>query len=139
MQYSMQGKRHPGGCNNGLRQGVFHLAVFAMLSLGFAQVSQAGVISTYDVTSFEERQEHAADIERFLARADVAAELQRLGVAASDVAARVASLTDQEIAALHDRIEQQVAGGDAVAVIGVVFLVLLILELVGVIDIFKAL
>jgi hypothetical protein len=47
-------------------------------------------------------------------------------------------LTDEEIAALHGRIEQQVAGGDAIAVIGVVFLVLLILELVGVTDIFKA-
>lgn len=139
MQYSMQGKRHPGGCNHYLRQGVFHLAVFAMLSLGFAQVSAAGVIGTYDLTSFEASQEHAADIGRFLARADVAAELQRLGVDAADVAARVESLTDQEIAALHDRIEQQVAGGDAIAVIGVVFLVLLILELVGVTDIFKAL
>lgn len=139
MQYSMQGKRRSFGRNNGLRQGIFHLAVFAMLSLGFAQASQAGVITTYDVTRFEVRQQHAADVEQFFARADVAAELQRLGVAADDVVVRVASLTDQEIAALHDRIEQQVAGGDAIAVIGVVFLVLLILELVGVTDIFKAL
>lgn len=138
MQYSMQGKRRSFGRNNRLRQGIFHLTVFAMLSLGFAQASQAGVITTYDVTRFEARQLRSADIERFFARADVAAELQRLGVAADDVVVRIASLTDQEIAALHDRIEQQVAGGDAIAVIGVVFLVLLILELVGVTDIFKS-
>jgi hypothetical protein len=138
MQYSTQGKRHHGGCNGWLQQGVFQLAVFAMLSLGFAQVSGAGVISTYDFTSAEVRQSHTADIGKFLARADVAAELERLGVASEDVMSRVVSLTDQEIAALHGRIEQQVAGGDAIAVIGVVFLVLLILELVGVTDIFKA-
>jgi uncharacterized membrane protein (Fun14 family) len=33
--------------------------------------------------------------------------------------------------------DQMPAGGDALAVIGIVFLVLIILELVGVIDIFK--
>jgi len=37
-----------------------------------------------------------------------------------------------------DGIENQVAGSDALAVIGVVFLVLMILELVGVTDIFKS-
>ena len=38
---------------------------------------------------------------------------------------------------LAERMGELPAGGDALAVIGVVFLVLIILELVGVIDIFK--
>ena len=36
------------------------------------------------------------------------------------------------------KIDQQIAGGDILAVIGIVFVVLLILELVGVTDIFKS-
>jgi len=38
---------------------------------------------------------------------------------------------------LADRMAQAPAGGDALAVVGIVFVVLIILELVGVIDIFK--
>ena len=50
---------------------------------------------------------------------------------------RLAALSEQEVASLADQIESAPAGGDALAVIGIVFLILVILELVGVIDIFK--
>ena len=61
-----------------------------------------------------------------------------MGVNPSDAALRVASLNDQELATVANRLDQLPAGGDGVlAVIGIVFLVLLILELTGVIDIFK--
>ena len=53
------------------------------------------------------------------------------------VEGRLAALSEQEVASLADQIESAPAGGDALAVIGIVFLVLVILELVGVIDIFK--
>lgn len=140
MQYSRQANRHPYArpSAGALQQCVFQVAVFAFLSLGFAQVSEAGVVSTYDLSRLEARHGQAADLERFMARSDVAAGLERFGVSPDDVMARVANLTDEEIAALHDRIGEHAAGGDAIAVIGVVFLVLLILELVGVTDIFKA-
>ncbi len=60
-----------------------------------------------------------------------------LGVNPSDAQARVAALTDSELQALDQRIESMPAGGDVLAVIGIVFIVLLILELTGVINIFK--
>ena len=54
------------------------------------------------------------------------------------VEARLARLTDFELSTLADRIDQApAAGADILAVIGVVFVVLLILEAVGVIDVFK--
>lgn len=121
-----------------LQRWVSQACMFAVLSLGFAQVSQAGVISTYELGQAEQRTDRQAQLQDFLARADVAAELERFGVSAADVMARVQNLTDAEILALQGRIEEQVAGGDALAVIGVVFLVLLILEVVGVTDIFKS-
>jgi hypothetical protein len=49
----------------------------------------------------------------------------------------VAALTDEELRKLARQVGDAPAGGSALAVIGVVFLVLLILEAVGVIDIFK--
>ena len=60
-----------------------------------------------------------------------------LGVDPADIDARVARLTDTELRTLADRMGEMPAGGDALAVIGIVFVVLVILELVGVIDIFK--
>jgi hypothetical protein len=50
---------------------------------------------------------------------------------------RIAALTDEELALLATELESQPAGGSLLGVAGVVFIVLLILELVGVIDIFK--
>ena len=47
-------------------------------------------------------------------------------------------MTTAELLELESRFDEQVAGGDALGVIGAVFLVLLILELVGVTDIFKS-
>jgi len=53
------------------------------------------------------------------------------------VEARLAAMTPEERAQLNARIDEMPAGGDVLVLIGAVFLVLLILELVGVIDIFK--
>jgi hypothetical protein len=73
-----------------------------------------------------------------MSRADVRAQLENLGVDPAAATARVASLTDRELADVSSQIEALPAGGDGVlVVVGIVFLVLLILELTGVIDIFK--
>ena len=121
-----------------LRMAVVQSFAFALISLGFVQASHAGFVGTQQVVDAEVRQEKMLELGRFMARADVAAELETLGVAPELVTARLANLTDQEIADLHDRVGDQVAGGDALALVGAVFLVLMILELVGVTDIFKS-
>ncbi len=58
-------------------------------------------------------------------------------MAPAQVESRVAALTDSELRTLAGQMADLPAGADALAVIGIVFLVLLILEAVGVIDIFK--
>ena len=50
---------------------------------------------------------------------------------------RIAALTDQELQLLATDLEDMPAGGNLLGAAGVVFIVLLILELVGVIDIFN--
>jgi hypothetical protein len=73
----------------------------------------------------------------FFLQEEVKAEMVRLGVDPQTAVDRVAALTPAELEQLRHQITTLPAGGDALAVIGVVFLVLLILELVGVTDIFK--
>jgi hypothetical protein len=61
-----------------------------------------------------------------------------MGVDPAQALLRVSSLSDQELAQLDEQIDTLPAGGDSVlAIIGIVFIVLLILELTGVINIFN--
>ncbi|HNP34836.1 MAG TPA: PA2779 family protein [Woeseiaceae bacterium] len=120
------------------RRWVMDIVIFALLSMGFAQTSQAGVMGTQLALEDGVRQQQITKLEDFIGRKDVSQQLQALGVSPELVAARVQNMTDQEVAALHDRIDTDPAGGDALALIGAVFLILLILEVVGVTDIFKS-
>ncbi len=64
--------------------------------------------------------------------------MEQMGVDAAAVEQRVARLNDRELHQLALDMRNAPAGGDgALALIGAVFVVLLILELTGVIDIFK--
>jgi len=117
---------------------VVQIASVAIVWLGFASFANAGVVSTADALAATERAEQTSRIETILARDEVRDRLLAYGVEPGEVAGRLDSLSDEEIALLHDNIERQVAGGDALGLIGAVFLVLLILELVGVTDIFKS-
>ncbi len=109
----------------------------ALLSSGFAVSASAGVISTEQAVVVAERMERLDRVASFLARQDVAAELERFGVDPALAAERAAGLSDAELTALEGRIADAAAGGDLLAVIGIVFVVLLILELVGVTDVFS--
>jgi hypothetical protein len=55
------------------------------------------------------------------------------GVAAPEAGARVAAMTDTEVAQIYQRIDEAAAGGD---IILVAIIVVLVLELTGVINIF---
>ena len=63
-----------------------------------------------------------------------------LGFAQFAVAGVVSSseFINAELLELVNGIENQVAGSDGVAIVGAVFIVLIVLELVGVTDIFKS-
>jgi Family of unknown function (DUF6627) len=120
------------------RNFVVRLVSFSLLSLGLAQTSGAAMIGTQQVIQSEARDARITRVETILARQDVAKQLVMFGVDPLAVQARVGNLTDVELLALEGNLDKQVAGGDVLAVVGIVFVVLLILELVGVTDIFKA-
>lgn len=117
---------------------VMRVVSVSLICMGFAQVAPAGMIGTAQMLENEARTESLTRIEMLLARDDVGQQLVTLGVEPALVLERLNAMTTEELLALEHRFDEQVAGGDAIAIIGTVFLVLLILELVGVTDIFKS-
>ncbi len=121
-----------------MRTWVLRAVSLSIVCLGFAQAAPAGMISTGQIVDSEARSESLTNIELLLARDDVARQMVALGVEPEQVMTRLNAMTTAELIELESRFDEQVAGGDALAIIGTVFLVLLILELVGVTDIFKS-
>ena len=109
----------------------------SLVSLGMQAPAVAGVVGTAEAIAARQDDGARALVDATLARADVRAQLEGMGVDPTAIEGRLDALSEAEIATLAGQIEQAPAGGDALAVIGIVFVVLVILELVGVIDIFK--
>jgi len=119
------------------RRSCVALVTVSLVSLGMQAPAVAGVVGTAEAVAAARGEGPRAVVDAAMARADVREKLSELGVDAAAIEGRLAALSDEEIATLAGKIEGAPAGGDALAVIGIVFVVLIILELVGVIDIFK--
>jgi hypothetical protein len=109
----------------------------ALINMGTPAISHAAVIDTQTYVEAGQRDKDLGTVTAALNRADVRDRLLAMGVDPTRIESRLATLTDSELRDLSAQFEQLPAGGDILALIGVVFVVLLILELVGVIDIFK--
>lgn len=109
----------------------------ATVVTGTCSQAYAGVITTQQAMSAEARTAAEQDVRSALSRDEVRQAMQKLGVSPTDADARIASLSDAELMQVRQEIDRLPAGGDVIAVIGVVFLVLLILELVGVTNVFN--
>ena len=116
---------------------LLRLISVSIIWMGFAQVAPAGMIDTTYLLDKEARAASLSRIEMLLAREDVGKQLVAFGVDPQLVAERLNGLSDAELLELEERFDAQVAGGEILGLIGAVFVVLLILELVGVTDIFK--
>ena len=114
-----------------------YVLCFALLNLGSPPVAEAGLVTTLQAAAATTRTQDLATVNAALAREEVRAQFEALGVEPAQIESRVAALTDAELRTLAGQMTDMPAGADALAVIGIVFLVLLILEAVGVIDVFK--
>ena len=108
----------------------------AILNMGLAGAAQAAIVDTSALVTTS-READLGTVRAQLDRAEVRAKFEDMGVDATAVERRVASLNDRELHKLAVDMQNAPAGGDAVWIIGAVFIVLIILELTGVIDIFK--
>lgn len=113
------------------------LVSVSLLSLGLQAPAVAGIIGTADVIAAAAERSDLAVIRDAFANAEVRERLVALGVDPAAVDGRLAALSSTELATLADNIERVPAGGSVLAIVGIVFLVLLLLEYTGTIDIFK--
>lgn len=116
---------------------VAFLAAASLLSSTLLGVAHGAMVGTGTAINMEQRAEYVSDIRAWLAQDKVRDQLVAMGVDPDDASKRVAGMTGEELGTLHERIENLPAGAGLVAVIGVVFVVLLILELVGVTHVFS--
>lgn len=108
-----------------------------VLNMGMMSAASAAIVDTSALVATD-READLGAIREQLARAEVQAQMQQMGVDASAVEQRVARLNDRELHRLAADMRNAPAGGDGLlALIGAVFVVLLVLEVTGVIDIFK--
>jgi len=117
------------------RKAVTILLIFTLGSIGLHGVAHAELIGTQTVMELNGRQQNVGRVNRVLAQESVRAQLVAMGVEPAEVQDRVAALSDQELQHLNGELDNLPAGG-VLALIGAVFVVLLILELVGVTNIF---
>ncbi len=99
--------------------------------------AHSAVITTGEMIQAADRSESLSRVQAVLYRADVQRQLIAFGVDPQAALRRAGSLTGEELRLMADQLENMPAGGDALAVVGALFLVLLILEVVGIIDIFN--
>ena len=86
------------------------------------QVAQAGMIGTDQVATTSSQADRSAVLS-FVTRADVAGQLQALGLDAANAKDRVAAMTDTEVSYLAGQINSLPAGADGA---GILLLILII-------------
>ena len=113
------------------------LLSLSLLGTCLPSVSYGSIMSTQTLITAEQSQDPARDrVERFIAQDHVRDQMIALGADPAEVQKRLAALTDEEVRQLNQNIDTLPAGG-LLAVLGVVFVVLVILELTGVINVFN--
>jgi uncharacterized protein DUF6627 len=120
-----------------LKKTLVHILIASLLSLSSPLVAQAEIIGTLAGLESAQRDADLARVGTVLAREQVREQMRSMGVDEAQLQARLAGLTDAELNALAGRLDSMPAGAGLVEVVGIVFIVLLILEAVGVIDVFK--
>jgi hypothetical protein len=114
-----------------------HTLITALVFVGFTQSVQAAMISTEQVVTAAAAQQNRAKIAATFERADVQAELQKMGISTEEAQARVAALTDAETASIAHRVDSIPAGGDGiVGALIFIFVLLLVTDILGLTKVF---
>lgn len=114
-----------------LKQVFISFVIMSFTFVGFTQSVHAAMISTEQAVAAHTSQQNRERLAAALERPDVAAELERMGVDKSEAQARVAAMSDDEVAAMAGRIDSLPAGGDIIGAIVFVFVLLLVTDILG--------
>ena len=120
-----------------LKKILAHTLITSIVFLGFAQSAQASMIGTEQVANAAAAQKNRAKVEAAFARADVQAELQKMGVNMGEASERVAAMTDAEAASVANQIDTLPAGGNGlIGGLVFIFVLLLVTDILGLTKVF---
>lgn len=114
---------------------LFTILQFAVVG-SMVPAAKASMVSTDAVLHSQTIEQTRSKLDSLLAREDVRSELVRLGVDPKMAAERINAMTPSELQQFRDNVAELPAGAGALEIIGIVFLVLLILEFLGVTNVF---
>ncbi|MFO1319104.1 MAG: PA2779 family protein [Burkholderiales bacterium] len=125
-----------------LRRWIALALVCTMSHLTIVTAAQAALVGTESArTSSRPSADARIRVEAFFARTDVADQLARLGLSTDEARARVATLSDDELSKVADRLDQMPAGGDALGtLVGaavLLFIILLVTDILGLTKVFS--
>jgi hypothetical protein len=96
----------------GLVKMISRLLVVSLLLLPF-QTIQAGMVSTDQVSAAASAQAQRAMVMSVISRAEVASQLQSMGIDSNNAQARVDAMTDSEVASLANQLNSLPAGASS--------------------------
>ena len=100
--------------------------IISLTMLSF-QIAQAGIITTNQLATTATVQADRATVMNFMSRADVASQLQSMGLEPKVAQDRVAALTDQEVQSLAGKLNSLPAGATSGWVWGAVVIIIAVL------------
>lgn len=116
------------------------IAALTILTFGvtaiMAPVAQAGIITTESYVHQVETDEQRAQVVGMLQRDDVRERMIAMGVDPDSVEARLAGLSDAEVAQLATQINELPAGAGVLEMLLAVVLIFVVLDIAGVTDVF---
>jgi len=110
--------------------------IISVLWIGLPPLARAAAIPTGRLIALQEQDALPSRVTAVLAREEVRAQFVALGVSPTEVEQRLSALTDDELWTLDRELRTLPAGG-LLEILGVILVVLIILELLGVTDVFK--
>ena len=110
--------------------------IASMSWTGPMATAQAAIISSGTQASAEQGLYSKDQMQQILASQSVQEQLVSMGVDPEQARLRIAALSNSEMQTLNEKMSELPKGG-ILGLIGAVFVVLLVLEIVGVTDIFK--
>lgn len=119
-----------------LHKSLLQLLVVSLVVAAPVAPVHAVIVGTDAALAMSERADALSRVNAALTRDDVRVQLEALGVDPERALERVQAMTPGELAQLDAKLQELPAGGSVLGVLGAVLVVLIVLELLGVTNVF---
>ena len=113
--------------------------IVCITAAGLPLQAQARMVTTEEITAPAQTSAISASrdkVNQFLVRDEVRQAMLGQGVTPGAAMARVAAMSDSEVAQLAGRVDQAPAGGDVLGILFTIFIVLLVTDIMGLTKVF---